>query len=124
MTLDGAGTVTSASYSVLEVEGEGGGDPTATEETDEVPAGFAIHANYPNPFNPTTTFEYSVERSGRVAITVHDLLGRQVDEIIDGVVAAGTHSVVWDAGDQPSGLYQVRISMDGEVRARSVVLQK
>ena len=118
---DGDGSITEVRYSVFEADG---GAATAAEDLAEVPSGLLLHPNYPNPFNPATTFPFSVETSGRVLMTVHDVLGREVDVVVDGILTAGSHAVTWEAGQQPSGVYQVRLSMDGQIRTRSIVLQK
>jgi hypothetical protein len=119
--LDQGGSVESVTYTVFETEG---GSSTAAEDLAEVPTGLRLEPNYPNPFNPTTTIPFSVESSARAMITVHDVLGRQVAVLLDDVVPAGSQTVTWDAGTHPSGLYNVRLSVDGQVRSRSVALQK
>lgn len=119
--LDQSGSVESVSYTVFEADG---GTSTAAEAISEVPSGLTLDPNYPNPFNPTTTIPFSVESTSHAAITVHDVLGRQVDVLLDGVVPAGSQTVTWDAGTHPSGLYNVRLSVEGQVRSRSLVLQK
>jgi hypothetical protein len=123
-SLGAGGEVMSVSYSTIELDGGGGGDPTAAEDVGEIPAGFEIHQNFPNPFNPSTVIEYSLDQSGQVLMTVHDVLGREVGVLVDGVVSAGRHTVRWEALDMPSGLYQVRMQMDGQVRTRSMALAK
>jgi hypothetical protein len=59
-------------------------------------------ANRPNPFNPTTTIEFSIERTGRVDLKVYDTAGREVRTLKSGTAAAGPHSVLWD-GTSNSG---------------------
>lgn len=117
----GDGSLESVSYSVFEAEG---GAPTASEDFTDVPVGFRLHQNYPNPFNPATTIPFSLERSGHALMTVHDVLGREIAVVVDGVVSEGHHSVTWEADAHPSGLYQVRLSVDGQIRTRSMLLQK
>ncbi|HUF09566.1 MAG TPA: T9SS type A sorting domain-containing protein [Rhodothermales bacterium] len=119
--LEEDGSVSDVTYTVFEADG---GASTAAEDVAELPSGIRLDPSYPNPFNPTTTIPFSVENSGSAVITIHDMLGRQVDVILDGVVAAGAHTVAWDAAGHPSGMYHVRLSVDGQVRARTVVLQK
>ncbi len=122
LDLDSNGMVMEASYSTIDAEG--GGDPVATEEQGELPSTMTLEPNYPNPFNPGTVVPFSVEQSSHVTLSVHDVLGRQVDIIFDGVVAAGSHQVAWDATGHPSGLYQVVLHSGGEVKTRLVTLQK
>lgn len=125
LTLDDAGNVTGANYAILASDGEGGGgDPTSTEGADEIPDGLQLHANYPNPFNPSTSIPFSLEKTEHVALTVHDLLGRQVAELVNGVMSAGQHAVTWSADGFPSGIYQVRLESGSDVRVRTLVFQK
>ena len=123
LELDGNGNLTEASYSTIEVGGDPG-DPTATEDETELPSSMTLGQNYPNPFNPGTVIPFSVESSSLVTLSVHDVLGRQIDTIFEGVVAAGSHQVSWDATGYPSGLYQVVLRSQGEVKTRLVTLQK
>ena len=93
---------------------------TAVDD-DAVPTAFALAGNHPNPFNPMTTIRYDVPRSGRVKIDVFDVRGRKVTTLVDRVVPAGRHSVVWDGRDQggatvPSGVYFSRLTADGGER--------
>lgn len=75
-----------------------------------IPAEFALSQNSPNPFNPTTTIEFSVPQNGHVTLNVYDILGRHVRTLVDGAYNPGRHAIVWDAkndrGDMVStGVY-------------------
>ena len=72
-------------------------------------ADFRLYDNYPNPFNPTTTIEYSIPRSSEVTLKVYDLLGREVNVLVDGRQNAGLHKVVFNAGNLASGVYIYKI---------------
>ena len=76
----------------------------------DVPSEYVLEGNYPNPFNPETTIRFSVPESAQVRLVVHDVLGRQVRVLVDGTRVAGTHEVVFDASDLPSGTYLVRLT--------------
>lgn len=65
----------------------------------------AVCCNYPNPFNPQTTIPFSLARSGYVSIVIYDLLGRQVESILNGFLPSGTYTVVWNALHRASGTY-------------------
>lgn len=71
---------------------------------DASPSRFAM-TNYPNPFNATTTFTYHLPRESDALLTVFDVLGHEVATLVDGRRSAGTHSMVWDARQVPSGVY-------------------
>lgn len=80
--------------------------------------------NYPNPFNAQTTIAYSLENGGPVRIEIYDLLGRQVQTLINEKQSAGYHQVVWDASDASSGLYFCRVSADARTEGRNMLLLK
>lgn len=93
-------------------------------EDDETPDAYALDAAYPNPFNPATTLSYRLAAAGPVAVRVYDALGRRVATLFDGVQAAGTHDVAFDAAGLPSGLYLVRLEAPGFRQTRAVTLVK
>lgn len=86
---------------------------------------FALKPNYPNPFNPSTTIPFTLDRSGPVTIEVFEATGRKVAVLADGVTyEAGTHSVSWDARHLVSGMYMIRLSGLSGVKVRPVMLVK
>lgn len=71
---------------------------------------YTLHQNYPNPFNPSTTISYQLTKTEKISIKVYDLLGKEINTLVSGVVTAGTHTAVWNgtnnAGAQvASGIY-------------------
>jgi len=83
---------------------------TAGEDADEMPAGFRLRGNYPNPFNPATTVVFDLSERASVEVEVLDLLGRRVLVLPARSVAPGTgHRITLDAGDLASGTYLVRV---------------
>ena len=72
--------------------------------------GFNVGGNFPNPFSGSTTITYELPETRHVSVTVFDLLGRKVTTLVDDVVSAGTHSVVFDAGRRSPGVYLYRVS--------------
>lgn len=85
---------------------------------------FALGANYPNPFNPTTTVPFSLAEAGPVSIKVYDLLGREVAVLVEGAMAAGVHEVTFDAGALSTGVYLIRMDAAGTVQTQYVTLTK
>ena len=73
------------------------------------PATFALGPNFPNPFNPATTFVFSLPSKSLVSLKVFDALGREVSVVHSGELPAGDHSRQWDASGLPSGMYFYRL---------------
>ncbi|RMH62204.1 MAG: T9SS C-terminal target domain-containing protein [Bacteroidetes bacterium] len=88
----------------------------------DLPDRFALHANYPNPFNPRTTIRYDVREAVHVRLTVYDLMGRQVATLVDGPQAPGRRQVTFEAGRLASGVYFYRIEMGRFEAVRSMTL--
>ncbi|MBK6910367.1 MAG: S8 family serine peptidase [bacterium] len=86
------------------------------------PREYALLQNYPNPFNATTTFRYSVPQQSIVALRLYDITGRLVATLAQGVRAAGTHSLNYDASNLATGLYFVRLEANGSVVGTNKVL--
>jgi hypothetical protein len=93
----------------------------------DVPIRYGLYQNVPNPFNPTTTIRFSIPMAGPLALTVHDVAGRLVATIADGVYQPGEFSAVWDGKDDarasaPSGIYFARLHAGEYVAVRKMVL--
>ncbi len=102
----------------------GRGDITATEDDDAVPTAFALHDNYPNPFNPETTISFDVRAPTRVVLDLYDALGKHVATLVDRPFSAGRYRVPFDAAGLPSGLYVYRVRMGDFSAAKKMVLLK
>ncbi len=87
-----------------------------------LPAKTALAQNYPNPFNPSTTIGWSAASAQRVVLKVYDMLGREVATLFDGVAEPGEHSVTWEAGGLPGGVYYCRMTGSGGTDTRPMVL--
>jgi hypothetical protein len=62
--------------------------------------------NYPNPFNPSTTIPFEVNKAGAIKITIYDLLGREVTQLVNKFHSPGSYTVTWSArSDVSSGIY-------------------
>jgi hypothetical protein len=97
---------------------------TGVQEDPLGPQRIALRGAYPNPFNPTTRFRYSVEGAGiaKLHLAIYDLLGREVALLVDAPSRAGTYDVVFDGADLPSGTYIARLSSEGAFQTARVVL--
>jgi hypothetical protein len=99
------------------------------DKAGQIPTEFAVRQNYPNPFNPTTTIKYELPKASYVTIKVYDLLGNEVATLVNGNVAAGYHSVIWNATNNSgakvnSGVYFYRVSTGANVVVKKMLLLK
>ncbi len=69
-----------------------------------VPKKYALHSNYPNPFNPTTAIRYDLPEASYVSLVIYDILGREVRTLLDNREEAGFKSVVWDGKDNDGNI--------------------
>lgn len=101
-------------------------DETAVniESDNDTPRDYALSQNYPNPFNPSTQIQYSIPESGSVRLDVYNLMGQRVATLVDGNVAAGTHTVTFDASLLASGMYLYRLQAGTTVLTRKMTLLK
>lgn len=96
---------------------------TATD-ADVIPDTYALGANYPNPFNPTTSIQYALPQAEYVRLEVFDMLGRPVATLVDSHRSAGTYTVSFNAAGLPSGTYLYRMSSGSFREVRQLVLMK
>jgi hypothetical protein len=89
-----------------------------------IPTEFTLEQNFPNPFNPSTRISFGLPQAGPVQIAVYNLLGEKVADLVDGLLPAGYHSVVFDAGRMSSGIYLYRMAASGVTYTRRMVLVK
>lgn len=88
------------------------------------PESFSIGDAHPNPFNPSTSLEYTLPRSSHVTLSVYTVTGQRVAIIIDRIMSAGVHTVAWNASGFPSGVYFFTFQADGFKATRKVMLLK
>ena len=94
------------------------------EEEFEIPAEFSLSQNYPNPFNAVTTIEYTLPQEAEVTIKIHDILGRKIQTLFSREQPAGSYSIVWKAGNTPSGVYFYQIKAGEYSQTQKCVLLK
>lgn len=74
-----------------------------------VPTSFTLIQNYPNPFNPSTIISYDIPKLSHVTLAIYDILGRQVENLVNGETTPGRYQVTFDASGLPSGIYFYRL---------------
>jgi len=94
-----------------------------------VPEKFALEQNYPNPFNPSTTIAYQLPSAETVRITIYDLTGRNVLELLNETKEAGSYTAKWDGRNQlggqvASGLYIYQIQAGQFTQSRKMLFMK
>jgi len=106
-------------------------NPLDIEENEQrvIPEHFALYQNYPNPFNPTTTIEFSLPSSSDVDISIYNILGRKVNNLLNKNLSAGIHSIQWDGLNDngkhvSTGIYFYKITAGSLSDTKKMVLLK
>ena len=103
----------------------GGFDPIGIEPiVSEIPSGYSLRQNYPNPFNPTTKIRFNIPKSGLVKLTIYDILGRQVAELVNLSLNAGSFVYEFDGSGLNSGVYFYRLEAGDFVQTKRMILLK
>lgn len=89
-----------------------------------LPGDYALAQNYPNPFNPSTSITYVIPSEGFVNLSVFNLLGQKVTELVNEVKESGNHTIVFDAGNLSSGTYIYTLRVNGNTITRKMTLIK
>jgi hypothetical protein len=92
--------------------------------TNDVPQQYELSQNYPNPFNPTTVIKFALPEAGRVHLSLFNVLGEKVAELVDGERGSGNHQVEFNAGGIPSGMYFYRLEAGSFVAVKKLVVVK
>lgn len=97
---------------------------TGVQDEKVIPLAFNLEQNYPNPFNPATTIEFSTSKSGFAELKIFDLLGREVEALVKSNLSKGTHKVIWNASNYPSGIYFYELRLDDQKSIKKMILVK
>lgn len=89
-----------------------------------LPGQYALIQNFPNPFNPTTTIDYVIAQNGFVNLSIFNLLGEKVAELVNEVKESGNHSVVFNASNLSSGTYIYILTVNGNILTKKMTLIK
>ena len=94
------------------------------QETEEIPTAFSLAQNFPNPFNPATTIQFSLPQAGDVTLKIYNVLGEEVKTLVNEYKEIGNHSVQFNAGNLASGMYLYRIQAGSFVETKKMILIK
>ena len=95
-----------------------------------MPRQFALHANFPNPFNPSTSIEYALPEAAEVELAIYDVLGQKVQTLVaHQFQGAGYYRLTWDGSDAnghavSSGIYFYRLATQNFTQTRKMILLK
>lgn len=106
-----------------------GVEPTSNSDEVAVPHLNHLRGNYPNPFNPSTTIELSINNPGKTSLSIYNLRGQKVRSLIDDHMVSGLHKVVWNGKDDQgkevgSGIYLIRMESKGYTMSKKITLIK
>ena len=97
---------------------------TPEDQSEQVPGEFALKQNFPNPFNPTTTFEFAIAEPGFTTLKIYNLLGREVASVVEEYLEARLYHLTWGAGNLPSGVYLYTLTNGNFSDTRKLLLMK
>ena len=88
------------------------------------PLEFTLDQNFPNPFNPSTTINYSIPNSSFVQLIVYNSIGQEIAILVNEIIEGGNHSVDFDASNLPSGIYLYKLQAGSFVETKKMILMK
>jgi hypothetical protein len=105
------------------------GSTSSIHQNTIIPKELALHANYPNPFNPSTTLSFDLPRSTSVTLEVYNLLGQRVKTIVNGYLTAGSYRFLWDGTADTghsisAGIYFYQLKTDMGTLIKKMILTK
>ncbi len=96
----------------------------SVENTSVNAEGYSLSQNYPNPFNPSTVIRYNLKSQSNVILKVFDAIGREVKTLVDRVQNPGIHSVTFEAGNLPAGVYYYKLNAGEYSDVKKMILVK
>jgi photosystem II stability/assembly factor-like uncharacterized protein len=94
------------------------------DKNNEIPSKYTLEQNYPNPFNPTTVIKYDLPESGFVSLKVYDILGREVQTLVNGNKIKGTYEVSFNGSNLASGVYLYKLKAGNYISIKKMMLIK
>jgi len=113
------------SYRLKQIDTDGKFEYSKIVQVDfNLPEKFELYQNYPNPFNPSTTISFSLPQSTNVKISVYNLIGEKVDEIVNSFLDAGIHRIIFNASNLHSGMYIYKLEAGNISLTKKMILIK
>ncbi|MBN1407234.1 MAG: T9SS type A sorting domain-containing protein [Calditrichaceae bacterium] len=102
------------------------GVPTSKQELDltSIPLDFQLYQNFPNPFNPSTSIKYQLNKSSHITLKIFNLAGQEIETLTDEFQSAGQYEITWHAKGFPSGLYFYNIQIGKFSERKKMILLK
>jgi hypothetical protein len=101
-----------------------GGIPTSIDNSEIIIQNSELHQNYPNPFNPSTEISFSIDRSQEVKLSVYNLFGQLVSDLVNRKMDKGLHKINFNALDLNSGIYFYTLECEGFSETNKMLLVK
>jgi len=95
-----------------------------TNTNNEIPYKYELYQNYPNPFNPITKIKFDVPKATKVSIRIYDILGREIECLVNEYVQPGKYSYDFNANNLSSGVYFYRLQTGDYTNIKKMVLLK
>ena len=97
---------------------------TDVETVNQVASEYRLMNNYPNPFNPSTKIKFGVKENVNVSLKVYDILGSEIETLINEEKSARTHEIKWNAANLPSGVYFYQLKAGDYTSVKKMILMK
>ena len=130
MAIDHDDVIWMTTYSgIVRYDPNDNGNPMVIEKTENLPAAVYIDSNYPNPFNMSTTIEFTLPKARLASLSIYDITGRKVRELVSEHLSAGKHSTIWNGSDTTdrgvsSGVYVARLRQGSSAAAKRIMYLK
>jgi hypothetical protein len=89
-----------------------------------IPENFLLYQNYPNPFNPATNIKFDLPKSTLVKIKIYDILGKEIETLVNENLLPGSYKIDWNASQYPSGIYFYKMETANYVETKRMILMK
>lgn len=99
-------------------------EPIPSNDPDEIAPNLISSINYPNPFNPSTTIEFELQKAGNIKINIYNIKGQKIRTLTNDFFSTGKHQLTWNPINQPSGIYFYQITTDHSAVTQKMILMK